>query len=71
MDTLPGSMARCGLRLTSASAAVHAPGGLLTMTMHPECIGRGHRVAMLEALIAECRKLDGVVFSRLDPVWNR
>jgi peptidoglycan/xylan/chitin deacetylase (PgdA/CDA1 family) len=44
----------------------HAPGGLLTVTMHPECIGRGHRMAMLEAFIAECRKLDGVVFDRVD-----
>jgi hypothetical protein len=34
--------------------------------MHPECIGRGHRMAMLEAFIAECRALDGVVFDRLD-----
>ena len=44
----------------------HAPGGLLTVTMHPECIGRGHRMAMLEQFIAECRKLDGVAFDRLD-----
>ena len=29
-------------------AHAHAPGGLLTVTMHPECIGRGHRMAMLE-----------------------
>src|SRR4051794_9430356 len=47
-------------------AHAHAPGGLLTVTMHPECIGRGHRMAMLEAFIAECRSLDGVVFDRLD-----
>jgi peptidoglycan/xylan/chitin deacetylase (PgdA/CDA1 family) len=44
----------------------HAPGGLLTLTMHPECIGRGHRMAMLEAFIAEARSLDGVAFDRLD-----
>jgi peptidoglycan/xylan/chitin deacetylase (PgdA/CDA1 family) len=47
-------------------AHAHAPGGLLTVTMHPECIGRGHRMAMLEAFVAECRTLDGVVFDRLD-----
>jgi len=47
-------------------AHAHAPGGLLTVTMHPECIGRGHRMLMLEAFVAECRKLDGVVFDRLD-----
>ena len=44
----------------------HAPGGLVTFTMHPECIGRGHRMAILERLITEARSLDGVVFSRLD-----
>ena len=44
----------------------HAPGGLLTITMHPECIGRGHRMAMLEAFIDEARALPGVAFSRLD-----
>jgi peptidoglycan-N-acetylglucosamine deacetylase len=44
----------------------HEPGGLLTITMHPECIGRGHRVRMLEAFIAEAKSLDGVVFDRLD-----
>ena len=47
-------------------AYAHAAGGLLTVTMHPECIGRGHRMAMLEQFIGECRKLDGVVFDRLD-----
>lgn len=44
----------------------HAPGGLLTITMHPECIGRGHRMAMVEAFIAEAKSLDGVAFDRLD-----
>jgi peptidoglycan/xylan/chitin deacetylase (PgdA/CDA1 family) len=49
----------------------HAPGGLLTLTMHPECIGRGHRIAMLERFIAEARRLDGVVFDRLDRCVER
>ena len=44
----------------------HAPGGLLTVTMHPECIGRGHRMAMLEEFIAEAKALPDVVFERLD-----
>lgn len=44
----------------------HAPGGLLTVTMHPECIGRGHRMAMLERFIEVAKALDGVVFDRLD-----
>jgi peptidoglycan/xylan/chitin deacetylase (PgdA/CDA1 family) len=49
----------------------HAAGGLLTITMHPECIGRGHRMAMLERFIAEARELDGVVFDRLDGYVER
>ena len=49
----------------------HAPGGLLTVTMHPECIGRGHRMAMVEQFIAEARKLDGLVFDRLDRYLER
>ena len=45
----------------------HAPGGLLTVTMHPECIGRGHRMAMVETVHRRVPKaLDGVVFERLD-----
>jgi peptidoglycan/xylan/chitin deacetylase (PgdA/CDA1 family) len=44
----------------------HAPGGLLTVTMHPECIGRGHRMGIVERLIAEVKALDGVEFTRLD-----
>jgi peptidoglycan/xylan/chitin deacetylase (PgdA/CDA1 family) len=49
----------------------HSPGGLLMVTMHPECIGRGHRMAMLEAFIGEARGLDGVVFERLDRYVER
>ena len=52
-------------------AHAHAPGGLLTLTMHPECIGRGHRMAMLEQFIAEAKALDGVVFDRLDHYLER
>jgi peptidoglycan/xylan/chitin deacetylase (PgdA/CDA1 family) len=49
----------------------HAAGGLLTVTMHPECIGRGHRMAILEQLIEEAAALDGVVFDRLDRYVER
>ena len=72
----PGDNGRDGMRPPSQVleiwlaelryAHANAPGGLLTVTMHPECIGRGHRMAMLEQFIGECRKLDGVTFSRLD-----
>src|SRR3954471_19480235 len=47
-------------------AHLHAPGGLLTVTMHPECIGRGHRMAMLERFVDAAAALEGVVFDRLD-----
>jgi peptidoglycan-N-acetylglucosamine deacetylase len=47
-------------------AHTHAPGGLLTVTMHPECIGRGSRMAMLERFIDAAEALEGVVFGRLD-----
>jgi peptidoglycan/xylan/chitin deacetylase (PgdA/CDA1 family) len=49
----------------------HAPDGLLTLTMHPECIGRGHRMAMLESFIRTAQALDGVVFDRLDRYLER
>jgi hypothetical protein len=41
------------------------------VTMHPECIGRGHRMAMLEAFIDSAAALEGVVFERLDAVVQR
>ena len=41
------------------------------ITVHPECIGRGHRIAMLERFIEAAVALDGVVFERLDAVVNR
>ena len=49
----------------------NAPGGLLTVTVHPECIGRGHRMAMLERFLDAAAALDGVVFERLDTVVGR
>ncbi len=47
------------------------PGGILTLTMHPEAIGRGHRLVMLERFIAVARSLEGVVFDRLDRIVER
>jgi peptidoglycan/xylan/chitin deacetylase (PgdA/CDA1 family) len=52
-------------------AWTHAPRGLLTITMHPECIGRGHRIAILERFIAPAAALVGVVFDRLDRSVSR
>jgi len=52
-------------------AHAHAPGGLVMVTVHPECIGRGHRMAMLERFIDAAEALDGVVFERLDTIVDR
>ncbi len=49
----------------------HAPGGLVMVTVHPECIGRGHRMAMLERFIEAAAMLEGVSFERLDTVVSR
>ena len=32
----------------------HVDGGVLTVCMHPQVIGRGHRIAMLETFIEHC-----------------
>jgi peptidoglycan/xylan/chitin deacetylase (PgdA/CDA1 family) len=40
------------------------PGGVFTLTMHPQVIGRGHRVLMLERLITHFRE-SGAQFSTL------
>jgi peptidoglycan/xylan/chitin deacetylase (PgdA/CDA1 family) len=52
-------------------AHAREPGGVLTITMHPEAIGRLSRIAMLERLIQAARSLEGVVFDRLDAVVDR
>jgi peptidoglycan/xylan/chitin deacetylase (PgdA/CDA1 family) len=40
-------------------------GGVFNLTMHPEIIGRGHRILMLERLIDHMASHDGVVFRSL------
>jgi peptidoglycan/xylan/chitin deacetylase (PgdA/CDA1 family) len=41
------------------------PGGVFTLTMHPQVIGRGHRLLMLEELIRNIKAYDEVVFARM------
>ena len=41
----------------------HVPGGVYTLTMHPQIIGRGHRIAMLERLIRHMRTRPDVRFA--------
>jgi peptidoglycan-N-acetylglucosamine deacetylase len=43
----------------------HVEGGVFTLTNHPEIIGRGPRVAMLEQLIDHMQRAQGVSFSSL------
>jgi hypothetical protein len=44
--------------------------GVLTYCMHPQVIGRGHRIAMLSALIGHCRDA-GARFERMADVAAR
>jgi peptidoglycan/xylan/chitin deacetylase (PgdA/CDA1 family) len=46
-------------------AHANVPGGVFDLTMHPQAIGRGSRLAMVEQLIAVARSLDGAAFERL------
>jgi peptidoglycan/xylan/chitin deacetylase (PgdA/CDA1 family) len=41
------------------------PGGVYTLTMHPQVIGRGHRMLMLERLIAYFQSHEDVQFTSL------
>ncbi len=46
------------------------PGGVFNLTMHPEIIGRGYRILMLERLIDHMASQNDVVFSRLGDAAN-
>jgi peptidoglycan-N-acetylglucosamine deacetylase len=55
-------------------AHANVPGGVYDLTMHPQAIGRGHRLVMVERLIEAATALDGVVFERLGDYaarWRR
>lgn len=43
----------------------NVPGGIFTICMHPEVIGRPARLAMLDAFLTELRSRPGLVFSRM------
>jgi peptidoglycan-N-acetylglucosamine deacetylase len=45
----------------------HVDGGVLVVTMHPQVIGRGHRVAMLERFVEHARGL-GARFAQMGEV---
>lgn len=43
-------------------------GGIITIAMHPQVIGRGSRIAMLERFIQHCRAAGDIAFKRLGDV---
>jgi len=42
--------------------------GVYILTMHPQCIGRGHRLLMLERLVEHIRNRSGVTFKTMNEV---
>ena len=48
-----------------AFMARDVPDGVFTLTMHPQVIGRGHRLLMLEAVIATMKATEGIGFSTM------
>jgi peptidoglycan/xylan/chitin deacetylase (PgdA/CDA1 family) len=48
--------------------ASYEPGGVMTVTMHPQIIGRGHRIAMLERFITHVVQSASARFARLADV---
>lgn len=52
-------------------AHANVPDGVFTLTMHPQVIGRGPRLQMLERLIDHMQAHGGVSFSRVDDTVSR
>ena len=48
-----------------------ALGGLITLTLHPQIIGRGPRIEMLESLVTTMREYENVHFTTLAAVASR
>lgn len=49
----------------------HIPEGVFTLTMHPQVIGRGHRLLLLERLLDHIQQHDHVTFSTMRHVAQR
>jgi peptidoglycan-N-acetylglucosamine deacetylase len=52
-------------------AYANVPNGVYTLTMHPQLIGRGPRLEMLERLIDHMQAHDGIAFSRVQDTVSR
>lgn len=46
----------------------HEPWGVFTLTMHPQVIGRGHRMLLLERFVEHALAQEGVRFARMGDV---
>lgn len=46
----------------------HVPAGVFVLTLHPQCIGHGGRIAMLERFIKHCLGRSGTRFAKLETV---
>ena len=44
--------------------------GVYILTMHPQAIGRGHRLLMLERLLGHMREREGITFKTMAEVAN-
>jgi len=49
----------------------HIKGGVLTLTMHPQVIGRAHRIQMLERFLDHALTHSDLKFERMDTVAKR
>jgi peptidoglycan-N-acetylglucosamine deacetylase len=49
----------------------HAHGAVYALTMHPQVIGRGHRMLMLERLLEHMSGHDGVAFETISQYVDR
>jgi hypothetical protein len=49
----------------------HAQGAVYALTMHPQVIGRGHRMLMLERLLEHMSGHDGVAFETIGTYVDR
>ena len=47
------------------------PGGVFDLTMHPQVMGRGHRILLLEQVIEHCRQYPSLTFARMTEVADR
>lgn len=52
-------------------AYANCPGGIYDLTLHPQVIARGHRMLMLERLIAHFKSHGGVIFETLGDYVER